>query len=168
MSLYDQTKRELAARLTPNIAQGPAPSVKPEPAPVAEEPVFSPRTFLTGFLDTVPTEVLFAYVVTLALVSPSRREFQWALFAIFLLATPSTLFLTVNTVLQNRGGRLHVPWGAMIIATAGFAAWAALLPDSVFLSVPGYSPIFGLLVVSALVLVAPILNRAVRPTSALD
>ena len=161
MSLYEQAKRELAARLTPEVAPDPPIGVQRSSTPVTREPVFTPRNFLAGFLDTVPTEILFAYIVALAVISPSQNGAQWGLFGLFLLITPVALYTTVIATLQNRGLRADVPWRAMLLATAGFAAWAALLPDSVFLSVPGYSPLFGVIAVMLLVLVAPVL-RAFR------
>jgi len=95
----------------------------------------------------VPTETLTLYVALIAVLKSSTG--LWIAFAIFLLFTPTAIWITYATKVRSDSKELPLkpgywPKWEMIAGTIAYCAWAFSLPGSVFSGYSWYSaPIAG-------------------------
>jgi hypothetical protein len=99
----------------------------------------------------IPTEILVLYVAVVAalndpatLRADSAAVSQWVGFLMFLVITPTVVWLVYAGKLRNDGLPLPLPvqdWPRweMAAATAAFVAWAFAMPGTPFARLPGYN-----------------------------
>ena len=127
---------------------------------------------LAVIVTYIPTEVLTVYVAVLAAFSASTTapRTNWTIFAIFLVATPLTVWAIYAAKVKSANGTLprwsQLPVWEMAAGTLAFVAWALSLPSAPFLSYAGLPATLGsvvILVVSALLgLLAPLFQKTIQ------
>jgi hypothetical protein len=105
-------------------------------------------TYMERFVKLVPTEMIGAYAVIMAMVKSQSnslqiRQLPWIVFAIFLVMTPFYF-----------QGVVRVSRFQSFLTMVAFAAWALILPGP-FASIPQYDPLYGALAFVALMMLLP-------------
>ena len=117
----------------------------------------------------IPTEVLTLYLAVVA--ATTGGDTGWIAFGIFLVLTPTVVWLVYATRVKTSERRLPLnpsqwPMWEMFAATVAYAAWAFALPATPFASFPWYSAsIAGIAVLATsmlLGLLAPLLMRPIQ------
>jgi hypothetical protein len=126
----------------------------------------------------IPTEVLTLYVAVLAAVNqptanqPSQvTPAEWRAFWMFLVATPTVVWLVYAAKVKATGNPLPLTFGElpvweMVAATVAYCAWAFALPNSPFTEYAWYSAALSgvavLVASTVLGLLAPFFQRPLR------
>jgi hypothetical protein len=147
----------------------------PGPPTLPSSPGSAVLSAIKSIVDYIPTEIITVYVAVTAAISDagsSSRAGQWAVFWVFLILTPATLWALTAGRLRASGAPLPLdpkrwPWPELSVATIAYVLWAFTLPAAPFADLSWYRPGLGaaVLLVGTLVLGlgAPLFARA--PTS---